>query len=451
MKKIILLFPVLGLMFNLQAQLSGTYTVDGNSPTKKLNFNSINDAMNALRYEGIEGDVTISFKDAEYFQPLVVEGVSNELGYNVHFTSEGEKAQFTNDGLSLLVSNSSNVSFSNIKFNAISTEMSNMVMLTNSSEIVIEENEFYTSEKDANFKNILSISSSSDKNTIKANSFKGSGGITVERLSNNNQIIGNQMYFHATGIEVLSALNTRIEGNTLKAMNKQTSKGILIDGFVGELNIASNAILNVHQGIAQEVIFRPSNQKVSGNIVNNVIESTGNTVALNNNVSDLKIAFNTMSSKEASVIVIKEEIKNSIDNVTLLANNLINEDEVAIIYVANAKNLATTDYNNIYNEGGKFSAKVGAVEVSSLEDWKSNMSADNTISADPIFIQNGDKQYLLSDMSPCIDAGPDAFDIGVLADFDGDERGEITEIGADEFNKFAFDEILNQIQLAQKK
>jgi parallel beta-helix repeat protein len=449
MKKFILLFLVSGLTLGLQAQLAGIYTIDGTAPSKKTNFNSINDAIDALRFQELEGDVTFMLKDAEYFQPLVLESVYNELGYNVHFTaSADEKVHLTNDGLSLLVSNSSNLSFSNIKFQAISTEMSSMVMLSNSSNITIEQNEFNSSEDDASFKK---ISSSSHDNLIEENTFKGTGGITIERLSNNNVIVNNKLYFQANGIEVLSALNTSIEGNTLQAMNKETSQGILIDGFVGELNIASNAILNVNQGIAQEVTYRPSTEKVTGNIVNNVIESDGNSISLNNNVDKLKIAFNTINSRTGSVLVVNEEIKGSMDNISLFANNLINEDEIVIMNISSDKFLTNTDYNNIYNEDGFFSTKVGSTESSSIDEWKANMNADHAISADPLFIANGGKQYLLSDRSPCIDAGPDAFEIGVLADFDGDKRGEVTEIGADEFNKFAFDEILNQIQLAQSR
>lgn len=451
MKNFLLILPALGVLISLQAQLSGAYTIDSKLPTKKTNFSSLSEAAMALQFQGVEGDVTIELKDAQYYEPLVLEGVNNDFGFTVHFTAGENQVEFINDGLSLLISNSSNVTLSNMKFSATSTQISSMVQLRNASEIALRNNEFYSGDDKPEYFNIITLSNGSDNNQIVSNTFKGTGGITIERLSNQNAIIGNQFYFQGKGVEILSALNNKVEDNIFKGMNKQSSTGIVLDGYVGRTEIASNAIQYVKNGITQELIYRPSQEKLSGVIANNVVESFGDAIVLTNNVDNLKIAFNTISVKEGSVLVVRDEIKNTVGKISLLANNMINQEEVPVLDIAKQAFLLSADYNNIYNEQHGFIAKLAGQDVESIEDWKAQTNAQYSISADPDFIETGEMKYLLSEKSPCIDAGPSAFNIGVLADYDGDARGEITEIGADEFNKLALEEIINQIQLAEQK
>ena len=451
MKKVYVSVLLLLLAFSASAQLSGTYTVNSALPTKKSNFKTLSEALDALKYEQLESDVVFELSPGFYNQPLVFEGLQNELDFTVTFTNNSdEMVEFVNDGLSLIISNSKNIEISNIKFSAISTEMANMVLLSNSNNVAINNNEFMVAEMEASHKSIVAITRSSHNNVLFNNTLRGANGVKVDRLSNNNSILSNDVYFTSAGAQILTALNSQVISNYFQGMGNGQKKGIVVDGVVGEMTIASNAILGVDEGISQETTFRPSDNKFSGSIVNNVVEAESHALSFTNNVNSLQIAFNSFISKNGSALFFKDQFKSSIENVNIFANNLVNEGDNPIINVSSDEVIGTVDYNNLYNQDGIFRNLVGSAKITNIEAWKTIMNAENAISADPQFVANGELKYSLSEKSPCIDAGPDAYVIGVFTDYDGDRRGKVTEIGADEFNKLAFEEIMQQYQLAFK-
>lgn len=454
MKKLTTLITLVVLLFQVQAQLYTTYTVDANLPTKKTNFRTIQEAINFFAFEGLSGNVVLELASGVYTEPVVIEGIQSDLDYSLHITNtESGKVQFVNDGLSLYISNSSNVTISNIHFEAISTEISNMVILSNADNVLLESNDFIVSEINNLHKSVIAITNTSQNNIVRMNTLKGASGFEINRLSNNNTVASNDVSFANAGISVLSSLETKIECNLFKGILTDFKTGIVLDGFVGDITITSNAILSVNEGISQLITYRPSDQKVSGNIINNLIESKGNTITLNNNVRDLQIAFNTFTSKNSSVIYFSEEIKESVSKITLFANNLLNLSDAPIIYVENPYVIAKTDYNNIYNENGSFYTKIGNVESKNLSAWKLNMNAKNAVSVDPMFVSFGKESYQLAENSPCINAGPNAYDIGSLTIVEMEETNlaKNVQVGAGEYDKATFEKLMNEFQLAQKK
>ena len=455
MKKLTTILILFLFLNQAQAQLAGTYTVDATKATKKTNFNSIEEALAALTFQGLDGDVILEIAPGTYNQPLVIEGVDSDLGYGVHILNRStEKVQFVNDGLSILVSNSKNVTITDIYFEAISTEMSSMVIISNSNKVVLESNKFIVKEINSKHLSVVSISNTSHENIVRMNTIKGASGFEVSRLSNNNTIASNDVAFANTGIAVLSSIGTKIECNLFKGILSNYKKGILVDGFVGDITITSNAILSVNEGISQIITYRPSEQKMSGNIINNLIESKGNTINLNNNVQDLQIAFNSFTSRTASVIYFTEEIKQSVSKITLFANNLLNWTESPILDIANPNLIGKSDYNNIYNENGSFYTKVGAIECRNLAEWKSNTDAKNSISVDPMFVAFGKESYKLAENTPCINAGPSAYDIGTISilEIEDTDMAKINKrIGAGQYDQATFDKIVNEFELAFKK
>jgi hypothetical protein len=403
---------ILVLFLQANAQLCGTYTVDAKIPTKKTNFNTLQEALYKLSYQSLDCDVIIELASGVYNQPIVLEGVQNDLGFNLLITNvSSETVTFENDGLSLFISNSSNVSISNITFKAQSTEMANMVVLSNSNQIVIENNNFLVDNISAAHKCVISVSNTSHDNNVSMNTIKGASGFEVTRLSNNNTISSNDVEFANTGITILSSLNTKVECNLFNGILAEYKKGIVLDGFVGNLTVTSNAILAVNEGISQLITYRPSANKLSGSIINNLIESKDNTVSLNNNVQNLQIAFNSFTSENASVIYFTEDIKESVSKITLFSNNLLNLSKDPIIYVENNSLVSMSDYNNIYNENGTFYTKVGVFESTNLATWKATMNAKNSISVDPTFVSFGKESYKLAENSPCTNTGPNTVEV----------------------------------------
>lgn len=454
MKNLTTLLITLVLLLQANAQLCGTYTVDANLPTKKNNFNSIQDALNQLSYEGLDCDVVIELAAGVYNQPIVIEGLENELNHSLTITTQHSgQVHFVNDGLSILVSNSKNVNITNINFEAISTEMSSMVILTNSNNVTLESNEFLVNDIHNLHQSVVSITNTSHNNTVKMNTIKGASGFEISRLSNKNTIASNDVSFANTGISVLSSLETQVECNLFKGILADYKKGIVIDGFVGNITITSNAILAVDEGISQLITYRPSAQKLSGNIINNLIESKGNTINLNNNVKDLQIAFNSFTSRNASVIYFTEDIDKSVSKITLFANNLLNWTDAPIVYVTNPYMIGKTDYNNIYNENGSFYTRIGGVESKSLSAWKSNMNAKNAISVDPMFVSFGKESYKLAENSPCLNAGPNAYDIGTLSilEMESTDLAKGPKVGAGEFDKEKFKKLMTELELTSQE
>jgi len=442
MKKLYTITFIIVFIFQAQSQLAGIYTVDASRATKKNNFNTIEEALSALTFQGLGGDVVLEIAPGVYNQAIVVEGVDSDLGYSLHIVKQAAgEVKFVNDGLSLMVSNSKNVIVSGIDFEAVSTELSSMIILSNASNIVLESNKFIVNEIHNLHKSVVFISNTSHDNTLSMNVIKGASGFEVRRLSNNNTFASNDVSFANTGIAVLSSLGTKIEYNLFKGILADYKKGIVIDGFVGDIAITSNAILAVNEGISQLITYRPSDQKVSGNIINNLIESKGNTINLNNNVEDLQIAFNSFTSKTGSVIHFTEEIEKSVSKITLFANNLLNWTEAPIIYVASPYLIGKSDYNNIYNENGSFYTKVGNVESKNLEGWKLTMNAKNSISVDPMFVSFDKESYNLAENSPFSNARPPTYDIGALSILEieqTDMAKNNVQVGAGEFKIVPF-------------
>lgn len=434
------------------AQLSGNYTIDGSEKTKKTNFNTITDATNALKFQGIEGDVVFEIAANTYYGPVVLENINEDGDYKVSFkASSDKKVIFENDGIALMIVGSNNISFENISFESISSASNSIIQLDNSNGIVINECDIVTKDISNKDNFLVNINNTSSNNVISNNMLVGYNGVLVSKMSNNNTVEANHIFFDQTGVEVQSSQNLNLFGNTLKGNKGIGKTGIVIDGFVGNMEIASNAISNTSVGMSQKLTWRPSEHKLSGKIINNVFSCKESAVYLTNNIADLKIDFNSFSAENGSVVVITEEIKNTISNIEMMANNLVSNNGFMVVNIANKDLLLNVDYNNIFCENKDFKVVVGKETFNSLEEWKVAMDAENSISADPMYVEVGNSKYLVAEDSPCINAGPNAENIGVVTDYDGDLRGEVTEIGADEFNKLALEEAKMAVEYASVK
>ena len=448
MKFITTIVALLCLSF-ANASLSGEYTIDATKATKKTNFKTIADAAKAIKFEGLDGNVVFKVMDAELYGPLVFEGVNPDEVAQISFESAGsKKVKVSSEGLGLLVTNSNMISFTNFDFESTSARMSNVIQIVNSDGIAVIGSNVSTKDLSNKDQYLVSIDNTSSNNTLSKNTLIGYKGISITKMSNDNVIESNYIYFDHTGLSILSAQNATVFGNTLKGNLGVAHTAIKIDGFVGEMEIASNSISNVHLGISQELTWRPSTHKLSGKIVNNVITCEETAVYLTNNIENLKIDFNSFSSKNSNVLFINQEVKNTISNIELYGNNIISHNGLEIIHFSNENFVTAMDYNNIYSHNKEFKIVLGKNVFTDHAEYKTTFNAAHSISADPKYVEVGNAKYLVAEDSPCINAGPNAINIGVVTDYDGDLRGEVTEIGADEFNKLALDNIEQAIQFA---
>lgn len=440
-------------LFIAQAQLSGTYTIDNSLPTKKSNFNNIKDAINTVKLKGLDGDATFLISPGYYYEPMVFDGVNQDGQFSAKFqpATASDKVVFENDGIAVLMVNSNGIVLNNLEFSSISARMSSIVSLENSNNVKVKDCNILTKDFSNKDNYLVSISNTSKNNTFVGNTLVGYNGFLITKLSNNTSIESNHIYFDNIGIDVQSSQDLNVFANTMQGNQGIAKKAVIVDGFVGNIGMASNAVSNVELGLTQTLTWRPSDSKLSGKVINNVFECQESAIYLTNNVDGLKIDFNSFTAHNGSVILIDEEIKNTISNIDIIANNLVSHNGYMVLNIDKSAFVSNFDYNNIYNHNKSFNAFIDGQSVKSIDEWKALTGAEHSISADPKYVEVGNAKYIVAEDSPCINAGPNAVNIGVITDYDGDLRGEVTEIGADEFNKMALENIEKAIELATTK
>ncbi|NNJ54984.1 MAG: T9SS type A sorting domain-containing protein [Bacteroidia bacterium] len=95
MKSIYLAF-ICFLTLNLQAQLSGTFTIDQNSSASSTNFISFNQAVDALEANGLNGNVTIQVtsNSGPYSEQVTLPNIGGSNSYQLTIDGNGEELNF---------------------------------------------------------------------------------------------------------------------------------------------------------------------------------------------------------------------------------------------------------------------------------------------------------------------------------------------------------------------
>ena len=124
-----------------------------------------------------------------------------------------------------------------------------------------------------------------------------------------------------------------------------------------------------------------------------------------------------------------------------MVNNLgrlstIGAGAVAIALETSAAQLTAGDYNNLYcnstGGGANLVGKIAASDYATMAAWRTASSRDaNSVTADPQYVGNTDLHIRQDVVSPVSNAGTTI--AGITDDYDGDLRGAIPDIGADEF------------------
>ena len=449
MKKLNLLVITFALFFSsVSAALSGEYTINplGN---EKSNFNTFSEAITALVYEGIRSDVTFKIADGQYNEPLVISEFVNDENYNVTFTAQNGNVVFNSVNYALYLTKSNNIHFENIDFVSTVEKRGGVIQLHNATNNTFKNCSFemITSGKEVENSFVVELSMGSNNNTFQNNDVKGVNGFSLTKLSNGNTISSNKIQVDLTAIEVLSATNSVIHDNNISANNIIESKGIVIDGAVGNIEITANQISGIAFGIEQALTYRPSEAPLSGLITNNVIATEETALSITNNTKALQIAFNTLKAEEAEAMIIKNQLSGNVEEVSLVGNNVIRQSKGNIVQIQSLNLFKTVDYNNLFSFN-EFSAMLDNNLIASFDTWQEIAGSNNSISTNPKFIGLGNNQYTITADSPCIDAGPNAIVLGIINDIDGDVRDAHAEIGADEFNSLTVSKLVEEYNMA---
>ncbi|HSH67088.1 MAG TPA: NosD domain-containing protein, partial [Bacteroidia bacterium] len=396
------------------SRLKGVYTVGGSSPS----FNTLSDAVKALKNGGVCGAVTLNIRPGFYKESVLVSGIDGLGGANtLNITSEDHNAnsvklQGSTNNVAIEVRNVKNVivrdltfydggnynsqfiigdSTDNIELNGCTTRyvicngpvsyVKNIRILNNTFDnSAYQRIEFLNYEPTNRYKNI----------ELRNNIFKGPGVVNVQLMGIDSLAYVNNKVSDYTqgvpGLKIERASAVTIDRNDVQVMDLSAMPGVVI----------SNNMMNSLKMIGCDFT-----------VVNNSINSLAN---------------------DAAVLI------DHCNNTNKFWNNIVVNKGIG--YVINYVSLPTTDFKNntYFLSGTKFSD-----ESATFQEWKQETADTASFILNPLFKSLNDLHvseiYIKN-------AGRDVSTI-ITTDYDGDTRDQTPDIGADEFVPSAVDASTN--------
>lgn len=436
-----ILFFSLLICLQVNAQLSGNYTIGGVSP----DFTTIQNAVNALSAQGVAADVHFSIRPGSYNEKITI-GTIPGVSASAHVTFESETADSsdvwwtsisTNDATNYIVKCEAsnylifkNLTFRNSGFGSIA-----ILLNLGSSYCTIENCHFSNLVMPTqNFYRYNVINTDANPNlsiTIHNNQFKNghyalfSSGSTIS-VKDSNFVVSNNTINGSAGIYLDKIENLTISNNTIQSGNI----GLQISNFGNPTTINGNYSKGYNTGI---MISSNNNNPslLSGLFIYNnffighqdaakIIGGNGYTEITNN--SFLNTNMNYLDTYSACLINTSCNLRNNIFS---------NYGSGYALKLMSASNTVLSDYNLFNNSGTKLIYYAGVL-FNDLPEWQSYILAHDQHSYEhaPWYVGIEDLHVLTN--SNLYDKGtPVAY---ITEDIDGEPRIGNPDIGADEFN-----------------
>lgn len=465
-----------------------TYTINNLQPTAGSNYQTFNDALNAIRC-GIKGPVVFNVVDngTVYREQLNIPRINGTSATNtVTFNGNGATMAFnstnSNERAVVKFNGAQYFIFDGLKVNPDATSSgygTAFQFINNATHNTVKNCTITMSIAAGSSPDLAGISMSpvansytstsspslNDSNTITGNTIIGGNyGITCtsSALFVQGNIITNNIIkdVRTYGIYVSNTQNTLIEGNDIsrptRTANLNTLYGIYTDGSHRNLVISKNRIhdpfgaartnSNTADGIFNSASFGDPSQSmtVSNNLIYNFNSNGQQNGILNLSSFNVKYYHNTIVLDDANASsqntrAISFSSSQNIGSVLENNNLYIKRGGTGAkhcIYMGDATSVFTSDYNNLYDgaTGGtrNFIGNLGgtdyaAVDATWLASWKSDT---NTISIDPVFLSPATGDY-----TPNIPAFDNkGIPVGITTDINGVTRHAKPDIGAFEFS-----------------
>lgn len=424
----------------LGAPLNGIYTIGGTNP----DFANFNAAVSVLNNIGISGKVTFNVRPGTYQEQVKlreIKGTSAENrvifksengdstsvilsfysgDYNTNYVVKLDSADYItfkgitlkseNAGYSIVVSMSNGVTnneFSNNRIIAASQGSNNVIeMYSNTAGLNNKYNSFINN--DIQYGNY---------------GFYFSGYSSSGRNDEYNHIINNKFTGQKyTAIYLSSQFYSSVKNNTINIIKEQ---GIYLSSTVG-LTITGNKI-NLSGGSTGIYVGSALNpDSVQSVIANNYIKISGTNNARAVDIfgaKNFKLYFNTFILNNSSISSNCVNIDNT-TNCVLYNNIIVSRNQGFALSINNSKTI-TSDYNNYYTQGQyPFSLNLNGMKK---ESWTATGQDQHSLYLDPVF--TAAKEWQTND--PRINNKGIAIS-GFDTDIDGDIRGELPDLGADE-------------------
>ncbi len=448
--------------------MSGTYTINGASPTAGTNFNSFSDAAAELNACGISGPVTINVVEGTYSERVIFDDITGASAVNTVViqadASNTLPAEITSaatlaaDNYVVQFNNSSWVTLDGITVSGTGATYSTAVEFMGANSNITIENCILnsntvttTSTNHAVVYDNTAVANKSDSISIIGNDINnGSYGIYLYGVSTTNLETGHVVSdniiqnFYNYGMRLYYQDGAMISGNEITSGTVYSTVYGIYNGYSDNSTVKEN-IIKVYGTSTNYGIYNYYNDAsaIAPNLIaNNMISCIGNTgttygiYPFNNYYTD--IVYNSINVTGGSAtagrgMYLNSSTTGTYGNVNVQNNNVVNSGSGYAFEVSSGAvtlgYVTSSDYNNIYATG----ATVARVNNSNYADLAGYQAAvmtmdQNSVSVDPLYYSPTD----LHALSAGIDGMASAFS-GVTTDIDGDPRAISPDIGADEF------------------
>ena len=252
----------------------------------------------------------------------------------------------------------------------------------------------------------------------------GHNGIRINGFSGmepfNNRIIGNQiMDFAANGVHLVTSFGTTVAGNEISRANRTTTttfNGIHVEGTSWALQAYNNIIHSSHTSASSRATaasgirlngYNPVDSTFSARIYNNLIYELNSSAATQgivlNNSNLAEISYNTIdmsSTLSATGLSRGISLEGTIGAVRVLNNNISQTRTTSgakhAIAIVNLSSTVFSNRNNLYVPGATGSSGIalqGATNYATLGDWVTNGFDLNSVSTDPVFVNQALRDY----------------------------------------------------------
>ncbi len=464
MRKKLLLFLSLFVAASVSAQMSGTYTINGDA-SQNPDYQTISDAATAVASQGVNGNVVFEVAPGTYDGYVTVNSISGTSDdARVTFKGMGaigdvvltSNAGYT-DNSTLTLNGADFVTFENMTIQTTSENRANVVRLKNG----LEGDMF----KDVRFIGAVweSNQTDNDKNVV----YRVSGSwIDTNNSFINCEFINGCVGLYYQGynttqyndgllVENCTFSNQNMKGVYATFVDHVTVRGCTINNMSNDLKADYNAIdisqcryncvfennvINVKRENTYSSVFkmRPCTGTEEEPIIvrNNIINLETNVSNVgyalyidNNNTSWVYVLHNTFNIKgtgvASNIFILK-----TIANVFVHNNLFVNETSGYIFRFANAVADRACDYNRVSFAGENVGLQAGT-DYATLADWTTATGFDaNTTTCTPNFVSETNMH--LADTTGSVIV-PNYSDMAPT-DIDGETRSTTAPCaGADEF------------------
>ncbi len=474
MKAFRYLIPMLLILSgsSLHAQLSGSYTLGGDSP----DFETFTEAIDALVNQGINGQVIFNVRDGEYNEQITIPSISGASGYdNIIFQPESEDNPYvllmfegsSSNNYTVELNGADGITFRLMAIEASSGDYSRAIVLRNGAH----HNTFYGNmiyAPDATDSSTVKVLIYSEPSLDEYNLFLnneiagGSYGILLNSTAGNeggnridNNIFNGQF---SAGLKLISQDAVKVRHNSFSGGDADTAySSLFCEKCDDSTSITGNSLNSPGlYGIRMENCTSVSGRE--GIISNNFIFIRGPDQCSGLNLASCTYQNIYFNSINVAPLFISDgqgggEFTYAADsrainlqggsNLKILNNILSNHSNGYSIYTNSTSNIAASDHNDLYSSGNKTGFWSGVQPH--LESWVVASGLDaNSLSIDPGFVAAGGdmEEWELPDLHITEVAlnrkgVPVA---GITSDIDGEFRdASHPDIGADEISPPAVD------------